>query len=757
MKLSRRQFLTLVGGSTAGAVVFAACGVPERELLIQSPSDIPEDLVLGTDNWFATVCRHCPTSEGVVIRVMEGRAKKVEGNVDYPINRGKHTARCEAGLQSLYHPDRISAPMLRTGERGAGGWEEISWADAMGRVRYQLELLRQSGNQEQMVMVTNPIGSHLGQVVNQFVTSYGGRRVPYEPLERTALQEAVRRVFNQEVMPDFDIENANFILSFGADFLSTWVSPTRYARGYGVFRQGERERGTLYHVDSRLSMTASNADRWIYVRPGWEGILALSIAQVIIAEGLGDQNAARALTGNGAFDLNRFAPEQVAGSERTGVSAERIREVAREFAAHRPAVALGGGSSAAHTNGLFNLVAIYSLNYLVGSVGQPGGVIFNPRPPLNGVPVSPATASYGQWQEIINDMRQGRVRVMMTHGADPWYGLPLASGFRSAFFNVPFIFSFSEFLDDTTFMSDLVLPTHDSLEDWGSDIPDPAPGYQVVGFQQPVVRPFLESKGPFLGSRGFGDTLLNLAGALGLNLGLPATFKEVVQAGAQQLFEMNRGSVQAPTFRQFWNGVLQRGGWWDTSARSTDAAPTPPQLPDIAPPAFDSTSVSSYPFHLIPFASNSMGDGGGANLPWLQATPDPVTTATWQTWVEINRRVAEERGIVEGDIIRVSSAHGSILALAFPHPGMPPDAVAIPIGQGHRAFGRYAENRGANVFNLLAPEMKDSETGALAWAATRVRISKTGSWMRLPKLENTVPDPPTDEEQHLVKVTPTDT
>ena len=107
MALTRRQFMTLTGGSAAAAVIFAACGVPEDELLVQSSVEMPEDLVSGRDNWYATLCAECSAGEGVVVRVMEGRAKKIEGNVDYPINVGKHSARCEAGLQALYNPDRV--------------------------------------------------------------------------------------------------------------------------------------------------------------------------------------------------------------------------------------------------------------------------------------------------------------------------------------------------------------------------------------------------------------------------------------------------------------------------------------------------------------------------------------------------------------------------------------------------------------------------------------------------------------------------
>ena len=761
MAFTRRQFLTLMGGSAAGAILFQACGVPEDELLVQSPVEMPEDLVSGLDNWYATLCRQCPTSEGLVVRVMEGRAKKIEGNVDYPINRGKHSARCEAALQALYHPDRIKGPLVRVGERGSGLFEEISWTDAIGRLTFQLQNLQNAGRQSSMVMVTDPLSAHLGMVVERFVSRYGGRHMPYETLEQTNLRAATKQVFDQEVMPDFDIENASYILSFGADFLSTWTSPVRYAQGYGHFRQGDRERGTLVHVDSRFSMTAANADQWLYVKPGMEGILALSLAQVIVSEALGDADAAEALTGGDPSRLDDFAPEQVAHKLSDAISPERmartIRQVARDFAVSRPSLALGGGSTAAHTNGLFNLVAIYSLNYLVGSVGQPGGILFNPSPPLADLPTAPALAAFADWQRLVDEMKQGGVQVLMVRGANPLYGLPDSVGFKDATFDVPFIFSFSSLMDDTAAMSDLILPEHNHLEDWGSDVPDPGPGYQTVGFQQPVVRQFFEPRGVHLGTRGFADALLTAAQGLSLDLDLSGdTFKDILQDGARQLFDMDRGSVRAGDFKSFWNGVLQRGGWWDTSAKSTARVPTPPQLPQAQEPAFGPQDQGDFLYHLMPFPSSSLGDGRGAPLPWLQATPDPVATATWRTWVEINLKKADELGIREGDVVKITSPHGSIVALAFPHPAMPPEVVSIPIGQGHTAGGRFAKGRGANVLSILSPST-DSDTGALAWAATRVNIEKTGRWDRLPKFENTVPDLPVDEEGQIIQISSHDT
>lgn len=761
--LNRRQFMALLGGSAAGAVLFQACGVPEDELLVDAPFEMPEDLVSGVDNWYATVCRQCPTGEGIVVRVMEGRAKKIEGNVDYPINVGKHSARCEAGLQELYNPDRISAPLLRVGERGAGQWEEISWSDAITRLAHQLGDV---ADPAQVVMVTEPVGAHLGMVVDRFSAKYGAQHVPYEPLERTTLKTSIKQVFGQDVMPDFDIENANYLLSFSADFLNTWVSPVRYARGFGQFRQGGGERGTFVQVDTRLSMSAANADEWIYVNPGREGLLALSIAQVMVSDPelrtLCDVDGVQALTGGDYSRLDSFAPDRIAGTISDAIPHDRmaqtIRRTANDFVHHQPSLAIGGGSAAAHTNGLYNLNAIYSLNRLVGNIGKRGGVTLNPPPALDGLPISPATASFERWQRVSAAMNRGDVRVLMVRDADPMYGLPESMQFRKASYNVPFIFSFSSYMDDTTIMADLVLPSHSHLEDWGTDVPDPGPGHQIVGYQQPVVRPFFESRGVHLGTKGFGDILLTLAHLLDVDLELAGnTFMDVIKESSRTL--MGRGSQPFraySTFPAFWNGLLRHGGWWDTNAKFNGPIPDPPMLPNTEEsPKFNGPKGENT-FYLAPFASTSLTDGRGAHLPWLQATPDPVSTATWRTWAEINIKKAEEMDIKEGDIVRLDTDHGSIEAIAYPHPGISPEVVAVPIGQGHRAGGRYSEGRGANVLSILSPNLKDT-TGSLAWSANRIKVTKTGGWERLPKMENSKPDLAVDENQIIIQLTQHDT
>ena len=747
MKLSRRHFLAWAGLGAVGAVACEGFGIREGELNVQSPVSLPEDLVRGKDNWYASLCRTCPSCEGILVRVMEGRAKKVQGNPLYPTNQGKSHARCEAGVQALYHPDRIPGAMRRGGNRGSGQFDPISWEpEAMDT------LIRQLGDRgSRAVLLTKPNRGHLGQLTSRFANAIGAEHMNYEPVDNNVYRSAVSDVYQQSVLPDLDIDNANFVISFGADFLSTWISPTRWNRGYGEFRQGEgrSQRGTLFQVDSRFSMTAANADKWIPIRPGWEGHLALSIAQVIVEENLQASNVdVDGLLGGaeGRNLLDNYRPEQVAPmvglteAIAGGNPAEFIRTIARDFAGKGPSIAIAGGSAGAQSNGLFNVEAASVLNWLVGSVGATGGVVPNPAGPGNGVPASASSASLDDFERLVERIRSGDTRMLLLHNVDPVYGLPGSLKLRDAIVSAQdlYVVSFSPFIDETTALADLLLPDRVYLEDWGDDIPDPGPGYQVAGFQQPVVNPLWD-----LDPRSFPDVLLAASDSLEVGDDLPwRSYQAMLKESADGLFAENRGSIQAASANEFWTTLLRRGGWWDESA--TGPRRTRPKdgllrdiLESASPPAYAGLGGGDT-VYLVPFSHHTLQDGDNAHLPWLQATPDPLTSVTWQTWVEINDITAERFGIREGDIVRIESSQGSIRAVAYLTPATPLEVVGVPFGGGRRHGSAWATDRPAtessNVAEILEPT-RVAGPQSLAWAGTRVRISPTGESVNVSKLE----------------------
>ncbi|CCF83504.1 molybdopterin-containing oxidoreductase family protein [Nitrolancea hollandica] len=735
--MRRRDFLKMAAVSTTGAVVFTGCSVgsigngnPEREFRIESPVMNPADVIYGRDAWYSSVCQECSANCGIVIRAFEGRAKKVEGNPDFPVNLGATCPRAQAIVQGVYHPDRVPSPRKLSGTRGSGTYQASSWDQALSELKTRIADA-QSAGPGSIVMITEPLSGQSGLIVNRFASGIGARQVSLEPDERIVLRETMRRLFGVDRLPTLDLPNSRFLVSFGADFLHNWISPVQFSMGYGQFRQGRPDvRGLYYYVGPQLSGTAANADRWLPIKPGTEGLVALSMVQVMTSEGLVDSGIAGQVYGG--VPLDQYNPNQIAS--RAGLSADQIRDLARRFATERPSVAIAGTSAAAQTNGLFNLTSIFGLNYLVGGVGTTGGLVLNPPSPFPAdVPVFTSGLSYRDWATLVNDMKSGKIRLVMVHRANPVYALPAASGFREALASVPSIVSFSSFVDETSALADLLLPDTTTTESWGIQVPDPGPGFQTVGLQQPVVLPFVDS-------RSFPDVLLNVASQIGgsVKQGLPwTTYEEAVRAAAEELRGLNRGNVSGGNPKEYFVNMQTQGGWWDTGNRQSAPGTPPQQVPPPSEPQF-AGNLDDYPYYLLPFPANAIGYGESTYLPWMQGLPDPISTNTWNTWVELNPTTAGRLGVTTGDVVRVTTPIGSQNIPVYVNPAMAPDIAAVPFGRGHTAFGRYAEGHGVNPLEIIAPQM-ESETGALAWAATRARIEKTTQKVRLARLEGQVP------------------
>jgi anaerobic selenocysteine-containing dehydrogenase len=231
----------------------------------------------------------------------------------------------------------------------------------------------------------------------------------------------------------------------------------------------------------------------------------------------------------------------------------------------------------------------------------------------------------------------------------------------------------------------------------------------------------------------FGDVLIRAAAELGNPMPW-GSMRDAVRAEARELHRTNRGSVTQPTFEEFWKRSLERGGWWD-QGDTVSGTPTPPTLPRTPERAQIVGNPKSFPLHLVPFEGHGIGVGQYAHLPWAQSVPDPLTTVVWTTWVELNPKTAEHLKVKQDDVVTLESASGGFISVpVYVNPATPPAVAAVPIGQGHEQFTTYASGRGSNVLDIVA-QTEDTDTGSLAWAGTRVRLTKTNVRVGLPKLE----------------------
>jgi anaerobic selenocysteine-containing dehydrogenase len=688
--MDRRDFIKLTA-ITGTSATLASCGNPEHQIIRFIPDD---DIVPGIAEWKPSVCPLCGAGCGVTVRVMDADvdtvrngqagvvamsvAKKLEGEPKDPISQGGLCPRGQASIQVTYHPDRLTHPLKRTGPRGSGGFTELTWDEAIADLAGQLDALAAAGDQKSLAFLMHRRRGHRLAVASAFLKSYGA---PAPAMVEFFNDDVLRRAnaisFGKEQLPTLDLARARYVIAFGADFLGTWNSPVAQNAAYGRMRQGTPQvRGKLVQVEPRMSLTGASADEWVAVKPGTEGVLALGLAHAILANKLRPSDAAGragAAVDGWAGGLASYAPADV--EKITGVAAKRIERIARELVDFHPAVVVIGGAPLAHTNGLFQAVAVNALNALLGSVEQPGGLFFTPGQNLN-----------SDIRHLKSDSL-ALAKVLLLDEANPIFASPAAWKMREALDKVPFIASFGSFVDDTSVMADLILPDHSFLESWVDSAPESGSIEAATRVAGPVMKPLYQTRATV-------DVLIETAAKLKTPVALPWKTAE----------EAAKATTSATGDRP--------------SAKDTHTAVK------RADPQF-SGDVAQFPFHFLPYASQAFNDGSVAHLPWLQELPDPLTSAMWSSWVEINPQTAERLKIEQGDLVDVTSPAGTLRAPAMIFPGIAPDVIAMPVGQGHQTFTRYASQRGVNPIGILAPAT-EPETGALAWAATRVQIARAG-------------------------------
>jgi anaerobic selenocysteine-containing dehydrogenase len=724
-RLSRREFLKIA----AGAAVATGFAPAARQIILEPFVRPPEEVLPGEATWYASTCRQCPAGCGIVVRVINGRAKKIEGNPLHPLNQGKLCARGQAGLQALYNPDRLKNAMRQIGGRGSRQFEPLYWSEALDLLTEKITTL---STPNRLAFWGGLMPDHLFRLVTRLLDALGAPAPVifdlHSALEGRATATRISEtLFGVSELPLYDLAQTDVVFSFGANFLETWMSPVAQNRAYGTLRQGQLGgRGFLVHFEPRLSATAASADEWVPVRPGVEGFIALAIGRIIVEERLGRAASQRPYA---ALYQNVDVGEMAAASD---MPVENLRRLARVFAEADQAVAIPGGSLTSQSNGSASTLAVQALNLLVAQIGRVGGVFLSQPGPTAAFRQTPVVDSFDRVLGLIDQMKAGEIDLLLIHGTNPLFELPVAAGFAEAIQQVPFVVSFSPFVDETAVWSDLVLPDHTYLESWGYQVPAPGAGRPTVSSQQPVVRPLYDT-------RATADVLLALAARLGGQAAEALPWADEVaflQETAGELFGSSLGIYDARTPSGFWAVWRQRGGWW-----SEREIPREPELTDIVeqPLAVGEPELQgeseSYPFHLYAYPSLLLSDGRGANLPWLQETADPMTTARWGTWVELNPETAHSLGVTDNDVVRVISPYGELEAPVVVYPGIRPDVVGIPVGQGHRDYGRFAQRRGSNPVALVSP-ITDPNSGSLAWGATRVRIELTGQKMNLARLEN---------------------
>ncbi|MFH1137086.1 MAG: molybdopterin-dependent oxidoreductase [Pseudomonadota bacterium] len=567
MKLDRRGFIKLVVGVGAGIH------------LTPLPWKLIDDVSIWTQNWpwvprvtrygdlayAKTVCSLCGGGCGVDVKTVNGRRTvKAEGSPEAPVNRGGVCPLGAAGPQYEYSPARFQSPLKRVGARGSGAFVKITWEEAFKELGAKMSELREKGQAHTVALFSGRNDSLTRKLSARFLEAYGSPNFMSMPSNKISREFAAAGLFGEGTELGYDLENAKYILSFGAGLIEGWGSPVRSIAAFSGWRaKGDVK---LVQVDVQASVTASKADQWVAVVPGTEGALALGLASVIIAENLFDaafiQNFSFGFDDFKAMVLQDYTPAKV--SALTGVAEETIVALAREFAGTKPALALGGKAKGDLPTPVYELMAIECLNALVGAVNRKGGVIVRKDLPLAAWPELalddaakegrdaprldgagggkyPLTGSLlGNFVDAAAGGNLYPVNILLLDRANPAYWGGVSASFTEAMDKIPLIVSFSTLADDTSYFADLILPETSNYEGLVElTTPETLP-YPLFGTAPGVFKAALFDCKPAA------DIYLGLAQAIGEGVAQALPFEsavDMVKQSALGLFASGRGVV----------------------------------------------------------------------------------------------------------------------------------------------------------------------------------------------------------------------
>ncbi len=733
MKIDRRSFLAFGVGGAAGTALSPLPWKLADDSAIWSQMwhwvPVPPDGKVETKH---STCMLCPGGCGITVRKIDNRPIKIEGREGHPISQGGLCPLGAAGLQYLYGPSRIKTPLKRVGNRGEGHFKPVSWEAGLTELAEKLGVLRAEGRPQGAVWMSGNGRGTVVELIKRFLTAYGSPNFIGPATAQTAVEAAATLMSGKNGRVAFDVENADFILSFGSDLLDGWGSPVQMFRAFG---SREERQTKIVQIDYRLSNTAAKADQFIAVNPGTEGALAFGVVHQIITEnGFNPTYVSQFANGFDALKQKvtaDFTPDKVAGI--TGVSTEMIAEMAKKFAAAKRPLAVCGRGQGAVAGALNDTVAVMALNALVGNINAEGGIhllpdqgyITWPDPEMdeiaekgvatpradgiaqadNGSPYLPHRLFSGQ---------APAVELLLLSDANPLYTLKDTTSVLASMEKIPYIASFSSFMDESAQQADLILPNHIYLERY-EDVPAPSGTTKpYVGLAQPVLPPEYDT-------RYLGDVIIDLAGRL--NGTIAGSFE----------WENYEACLKA-TLGWKWNGMEKDGFWTDnhyvTSGWGTIAGTTPGRL-ELRPVQSDTIwekvepegDSGGFPLLLVPYDSIRLARGDLGNPPFVTKTVSETVLIENDLLVEINPATADEIGLKEGAKGVITTPKGEAKVRIHRFNGIKPGIIAMPTGLGHTAFDEYLAGKGVNINRLMAT-VEDPATGFDAAWGIRAKLSK---------------------------------
>jgi MoCo/4Fe-4S cofactor protein with predicted Tat translocation signal len=642
----RRDFLKALGFGV-GAVTLAACQkVPVHKSI---PYLIkPEEVTPGVANYYVSTYE----GQAILVKTREGRPIKIEGHPNDILAKGGASAQAQASVLDLYDVNRLKNPSKNNND---SGWGQID--DFVVR---ELLAIKAGGKKIRIISSTVSSPSTLG-VIADFIAQFpAAKHINYDAVSYTGIIQANQNSFGKAVLPHYQFQKADIIVSFAADFLGTWISPEEFTRHYVSNRNNKslQSRKMSRHIqfESGMSITGSNADVRIPIKPSEEGPALIAL-----------YNALSGTTIPGTKPLNN-----------------KVADNAITLAAKELMAAKGKALVVAGSNDVATQVLVNAINSLLGSYGT---TIDLDNPSLQ------YAGNDAEFTELVADMNRGEVDAVFFLNANPVYDYYNYKAITEGLKKVRLKVSFATSRDETSAVCNVVAPNHYYLESWGDD--NAISGYYTV--LQPTINPVYDTRQAEQSLMKWSDNPAkeyytyvrnnwdkNILPKVGLSG--QKGWETILQTGAITVAAQPAGSY---TFGRDLNAVAQT-----ILGHSADLAG-------------DKTELHIY-------QSVAMRDGKRANNPWLQELPDPVSKVTWDNYAAMSPSDMKKKGLVDGDVVKIDANGYSVALPVLSQPGQAQGTISVAVGYGRTVVGPVGINVGKNAFPFYSFRNGTFQTTATA-------------------------------------------
>ena len=648
----------------ASATILTANCIPQPKEKIVPYVNKPEHITHGISNYYASTCSGCSAGCGILIKTNEGRPLKLEGNPNHPSNQGSLCASGQASILNLYDPDRAKSPMKIEG----GNATAITWEDLQKEVSSALSTYK-----GKTILFTSPINSPTTKkLIAEFLTKVGGgKHLEYDATSpEEAISLANEACYGKAVVPNYHFDKAKVVLSLEADFLGTWISPVEFTKKFNSRRklsEANPNLNQLFVAESMPSVTGSVADQRFPLRSGDARKFGLAVAKAVSELG---GNAYGQLAG---IEVETLAKEMELDSS-------RIRKLAQAlYSAKGESLVVGSGDVDLQ-------IVVNLLNSMLENDGKTIDFTVNR---------GEGVFSSKNLETLKKSLEAGEVGVLFISQVNLLYQLPDYLGWKSILSKAKLIVSLNDRVDETTLsVAKYLAPTNHFLESWG----DTEAISGLVGVTQPTINPLYNT-------RSFEDILITFAGG---ELG-----------GVQHYYDYLKNNYTKQIGEKGWISFLKTGFKSQEVVKPSPARPFKGTVKPLEP--------KTNGLALTLYQTVALGDGTHANNPTLQELPDPITKVTWDNFLAISPALAESRGLVSNDVVKVKGEKGVEFALPVQvQPGLHRETVAIALGYGRTSVGKVGNGVGKNSYDLAG-----FQEGRLVLTGLKIDFEKTGKKYKL--------------------------